>query len=592
MRYIFCSGIVLTVLFLIACSGSIKVVGQEPKAVYNNEGRPERLSLSAEDARKFEYFFYEGNRYKALGDAQKSVRYYAEALKIDSTCAACCYELGRLLLSSENFGDAEKFLEQAVRFDPQNRWYIELLARVYQNNKKGEKAVTTAAKLLNKPSVSVEEIYFVAQLQIENEQYESAIQNLERIENILGFNEGLVLEKYQLYLQNGDFRNAEKVLAGLIKEYPRNSDYYLYLGDFYLEQLKYNKAYDNYEKTQSVDPDNGKVFFSLANYHLQRKEYNEFKSYFLKAIGAANISFEAKFQRIIPFLMKLDDDSNPLDSTDVENLLTTLTETHPFEPKSYVVHANYLVSANRNKDAIPLFEKALDIDAQLNEVWQDYLFLLSGIDNNEKMLAKSREALTFFPDNPFFHMFHGVSLYQEENLSGALEAFKKGLSLVEDNRGLQVQFHAYMGDIYHSLGDIENSFSNYENALAIDENNLIVLNNYSYYLSLIGKELDKAERMSAKTVELDPGNSTYLDTYAWVLFKRGRYLEAKFIIERAVDNLESPSGLILEHYGDILFKNGDVAEALNIWNKAAGLEDHSELLMKKIEEERYIDENH
>ncbi len=589
MKNIFCLFIPFLFVVFSSCATSKGNFSQQPSLQQVEKEKVKPVVLSPDEQRKFDYFFYEGNRFKAIGESNKSFMNYAEALKIDSTCAACNYEIARLLLTGENFEDAEKFLENAVRLSPSNRWYIELLARVYQNNKKGDKAVHTAVKLLNQSSPDVEEIYFVSQLQIENKQYAAAIKNLERIENLLGFNEGLTLEKYQLYLQNEDFKDAEKVLTNLIKTYPGNVDYHLYLGDFYLDRGNSDKALKKYQDAQKLEPHSGKVFFSLANYYLQKSEIDNFKEMIYSAFQSSDLSFDEKFQRFMPFLAKMNDPKNPLDSAAIDKSLNILIKAHPYDPKGYVAYGNFLALGKNNPLALQNYEKALEIDAQQNEVWQDYLFLLSGQNDNERMLEQTRQALTFFPDNPIFHLFEGVSLYQEEKLQDALESFKTGLKNVGENRALEGQFHAYMGDIYYSLKDTDSSFNHYEKALAIDENNLLVLNNYSYYLSLSGQKLDKAEKMSAKTVELDPGNATYLDTYAWVLFKRERYMEAKFIIERAIDNMKEPNGVIMEHYGDILFMNGDKTGALKIWNKALQMEEHSELLNQKIEEERFID---
>ena len=127
-------------------------------------------------------------------------------------------------------------------------------------------------------------------------------------------------------------------------------------------------------------------------------------------------------------------------------------------------------------------------------------------------------------------------------------------------------------------------------ALQIDENNVVVLNNFSYYLSLDNSDLERAEKMISKCIELEPGNATYLDTYAWVLFKRGRYFEAKYIIERAIDNGGTESNVIVEHYGDILYKNGNVSEALIQWKKSLDMGNQSEVLLKKIEKNIYVED--
>jgi Tfp pilus assembly protein PilF len=146
----------------------------------------------------------------------------------------------------------------------------------------------------------------------------------------------------------------------------------------------------------------------------------------------------------------------------------------------------------------------------------------------------------------------------------------------------------YQGDIYHSMGKDEEAFQAYEKSLALKYNNPYVLNNYAYYLSLKGKDLEKAERMSKKAVELEPDNASFQDTYGWVLFMMGRYREAAVWIQKAVNNPEeSPSAEVLEHYGDVLFKLDDPAQALEYWNRALEKGGGSENLRKKITDKKY-----
>ena len=46
---------------------------------------------------------------------------------------------------------------------------------------------------------------------------------------------------------------------------------------------------------------------------------------------------------------------------------------------------------------------------------------------------------------------------------------------------------------------------------------------------------------------------------------------------------------MLEHYGDILFKAGKEKEAVGYWLKAKEFGGESELLTRKIKEQKYID---
>jgi len=548
------------------------------------------IQLSNEEERKFDYFFYEGMRYKAIKEPQKSYMYFNEALKIDSTCSACSYEVARLLASNKEYDRALQYMKSGYQYNPDNKHYIQFLAQLYIQKGSKKKAVQVAENILEMKDLTVGDLYFVAQLQLENGFYRRAVSNLNKIENRIGVNEGLSLEKYQILFENEDYDAAEKELKKLIENFPQVGDYYVYLGDFYFENDQNEKALEMYNQCLEVESDNGKVLFSFANYYMNIGEDEKFKKYLVKAFSSANLDFQSKFQRLMPFVANRNKDDNPLNDDDITRIFNILIDQHPRESKVYGAYANYLVEQEKEEKALDLFDRALGLDAKQSEIWQEYLFLLSSLENNELLFQKSEEAVTFFPKEPFFRLFYGVSLFQKERLEEAAETMEEGLNHVEDNPGLKSRFHSYLGDIYHSQDEMEKCFHHYEKALEIDKNNVIVLNNYSYYLAVRGEQLDKAERMSSKTVEMEPGNPTYLDTYAWVLFQKGDYSQAQFIIERAVENMEQLSGVILEHYGDILFKNGNVDEALKKWRDALGYDDHSDFLEEKIEQKEYIDE--
>jgi Tfp pilus assembly protein PilF len=147
----------------------------------------------------------------------------------------------------------------------------------------------------------------------------------------------------------------------------------------------------------------------------------------------------------------------------------------------------------------------------------------------------------------------------------------------------------YIGDAYHSLKNIDESDDAYEKSLKAKDNNPYVLNNYAYYLSLRGKDLEKAEKMAKKANALDTANSSFEDTYGWVLYKLGKYDEAKVWIEKALADKDSVSSEVMEHYGDVLYKLGQHDKAFEYWNKAKAKGEGSELLNKKISERKLIE---
>ena len=105
-----------------------------------------------------------------------------------------------------------------------------------------------------------------------------------------------------------------------------------------------------------------------------------------------------------------------------------------------------------------------------------------------------------------------------------------------------------------------------------------------------GEQLQKAERMSLKTIKAEPANSTFLDTYAWILFMQERYEEAKIYIDQALQNDTTSSAVIIEHAGDIYAMNGEMGKAVEFWQLSKDSGNDSKVLIRKIRQRKYIKE--
>lgn len=76
-------------------------------------------------------------------------------------------------------------------------------------------------------------------------------------------------------------------------------------------------------------------------------------------------------------------------------------------------------------------------------------------------------------------------------------------------------------------------------------------------LSLSGKKLRKAEKMSRKVLATNPDNDSYLDTYGWILHLLGRDAEAKNYFKRAMIYGGKESATMLLHYSEVLEALGE-----------------------------------
>lgn len=199
------------------------------------------------------------------------------------------------------------------------------------------------------------------------------------------------------------------------------------------------------------------------------------------------------------------------------------------------------------------------------------LFLESELNDKEGLERDSKRAVELFPNEPIPYLFYGVVQLENKNYKEAVEYLEIGKDYVIDNPPLKTQFYATLGDAYNSMKNYEKSDAAYEKALEIDSKNIHVLNNYSYFLSLRGEKLERAEKLSALCNELEPNQSNYLDTYAWILYKQGKYVQAKEWLEKAVNAGGSKSAVILEHLGDVMYQLNQPEEALEYWKKLKNL---------------------
>jgi tetratricopeptide (TPR) repeat protein len=187
-----------------------------------------------------------------------------------------------------------------------------------------------------------------------------------------------------------------------------------------------------------------------------------------------------------------------------------------------------------------------------------------------------------------------MAYYLKDDKQNALSAFQNGIGVINDESNPEIvsDFYAVLGDLLHQEGKEQEAYAAYDSCLVWKADHVMCLNNYAYYLSLKGEQLDKAEQMSYKAIKADPKNANNLDTYAWILFMQKRYSEAKIYIEQALQNDSDSNAVIMEHAGDIYIMNKDVDRALACWQDALQKipEKENKILTRKIKLKKYIKE--
>lgn len=572
---IFCAALVGGCLLL---APSVNAASRMDRSKSDYEQK--EAQLNEQQRIQFDYYFAEALKSRMLGELDKAISYYANCLKIDPNSAVVRYELASLYIGQEDYNSALKLARSAVAMRPQNIWYQTQLAQIYQKKGMMEQACGVYDKLIVLFPDRHDFYYLQAALFASVEKRKEAIEVYDRLEKVIGITEAVSLEKERLYLAMGKKKEAYQEMNRLIKNFPHKAELYGLLADLYLSDKQPDKAYKQYMKILKVDPKNGLVHFYLSDHYRKKEDYENSLKELKIAFSHPAVEVDQKVQYLIAVLMN--PKSSKLSDEQVQSLLDILVQQHPQNARVHALYADFYRKNKKSKEAREQLRKVVETEKGNYVVWEELLMIDNELLDFQSMYRESSEALEYFPEQPLLHMFKGVSCLQMKKNEEAARSFKSGIQYVGDNIGMKVQFLSYMGEAFYLLGKVEDAFDAFDKVLALDPKNVGVLNNYSYYLSLRGEGLEKAETMSALCVEQEGQNATYLDTYAWVLYCRGLYSRAKFVMEQAMEHGGSESSVIVEHYGDILYKLGESEEAMTQWKKAQEMGSDSKTLGEKV----------
>lgn len=511
---------------------------------------PAGATETEKDQRKFDYFFYEGLNLKNAGKFDAAYDAFNHCLAIDSTAAPVLYELSSFYVQLNRPEKAVEMLKRAVANSKDNFTYKMALASITRNlGMYGEAA----------------------------EEYEELVRDYP--------------EKEELNYYLADALTQAGEIGKLAAKYPMEARYQIVLGDLHLENGEMDKALACYQKANEIDPTDPYYIVSMANYYEAKGDKEAAEQQIRSALVNEKLDVETKVNILSRYILKLQQTKQGTENAN--HLFQTLLEQHPEDIDLKLMYGGLLMAQGKTEEAKFQFQLVTEMEPSNAGAWQQLLNLALKGEDIPEVIRICTACMELFPESPEYYFYLGIAYYQQQKYQEALNTYYAGLNIIpKENLPLKSDFYGQIGDIYYQMGQLDQAYKAYDEALKYNDKNVVVLNNYSYFLSLEKKDLKKAERMSAQCIKLEPDNATYLDTYAWIFFVQGNYTLAKIYIESALEKDKTKSAELVDHYGDILFMNGDKEKAVEQWKKAKEMGKDSEILNRKIAEQQYIeDEN-
>ncbi len=526
--------------------------------------------ISDADARRLSYFFLEGTKQKLSGNYSAAYDLFQHCLDIDPTSSEALFQMAFMQYYLSRDSVAREMFRKAAELDPTNPWYAETLAAAYLDaDNKGE-GVPALERLAQMQPKRTDVLYQLVMEYKEMGDVKKCISALDRIELLDGRSLQTTMEKYKLYQSVKKRKEAFAELTSLIEESPHDMRIPIILGREYLEAGEEEKALECYEIVRKNDPDNQDLQIAMMEYLQYKGEDSLFAAMRDSLLFAPGVPTDLRMSLLSQVVEELK--AKPDSKETTLQLLDSLSDIYP-TPEAYSLRAAYIVYAKLGQDSVAMaLRDILKLDPSNQLAINRLLPYYMAHGQLEDALEMCRMGINSYPDDLTYHYYGGAVLYQLGRLDDAIEAFRNGLMQVTDDAPAEMVSDLYyvLGDCYHERGDTAEAFRAYDSSLEYNENNSSCLNNYSYYLTLRGEQLEKAEEMAYRAIKQEPLNRTFLDTYAWVLFRSGNLSMAKFYISRVIQPSATDETILadeelhpemIQHAAEIYAANGLSEEA-------------------------------
>lgn len=545
----------------------------------------QKTEKGIEKSREINYYLIEAKEALTHGNVQKAISLYNQCLVIKKDCAVAHYEMANIAIAVNDLTMALQHSRSAVAISPKNVWYKLQLAEIMEARGMLEKAAET---YLDLAKLEMQNPFYLqkSEMLFETvENWDKALEICELMEEEYGKDFNLLARKQGLYSKANRRKDGYAELKKLIKENPNNSEYYSLLAMRYQEDGEDKKAKKIYEKITGLDSISGVAEMLLYRHYVRNKDFSKACEALKKSIKSGEVDENENIKAVIVLLS-----SDTTKQVDVyrNTLSGLLIEKYPNNVYGYLFKAQEYGEAKEYEKAKKVLEKALEIDPE-NYNGLAQLSLLQNIEKDWDTLYKTAEkGISYYPQEHLFYLFKGLASSQNKKYQIAESSLRTAYLYAKQEKD-KADIQELLADVYYKGGKKQEAFELFEQVLSENPDKQTVMNNYAYFLSLEKTDLEKAEKMSKKTIDKEPENPTYLDTYAWILYQQNKYDEAFEYMKKAIANLddEGASSEMWEHYGDILFKMGQKEQAVKEWEKALTLpEPETDRLEKKIIENR------
>ena len=518
------------------------------------------MDSSSKGSSQLEDAYWEAKRHQAMGEDDLARNAYLKAAQIDPTNPVVAYELAKFHADNMEIADAFRYMGIALSADPNNKWYLILQAGLLRYSGRFDEEIVIRKKLVELEPRDPDRLMDLADAYSAKNEPELALSAYQAIEVMMGGPIDVVTErKVQIYLQRGSVKEAVECLEAQYEQ-DGNAEILGRIGQIYAANGQEKKALKLFQDMLKSHPDDARIHLELARIHQERGDFDEAMVHPKAAAGNPNLPFEVKAALLGGFYNNMG--KNEAFDEEAVVLAHTVAEAHPENGLAQGIYGDFLLKVNDFNGALLAYRTARRLNVEdPTLLYERLLALEEAFGSTDSLYIFGKEAVERAPNKALYYYYAGSAAMQLEKYDDAIVYLSDGLDLAGRNKDLRYNLEENLARTYHYAKRYKESDAAYENLLKANPEDALVLNNYAFFLSERGENLDKALRMSEKSNELKPNNASYLDTWAWILYKQKNYPEALKRMEEALVLIGRDSPEYESHYADILEAVGEKEKA-------------------------------
>lgn len=523
------------------------------------------------------------------GDHRRALDELRLALASDDGNPFLMTELAEELARLGDLDRAERELRRVIEQSPDYQPGQLLMGRVLYESDRHTRAKVHLQRAIKLRPRDTDAYLVLSQLWLDQGNADEAVRVVEELGAALP-GEPMGYRRLGLALtERGDFERAERMLRKAADRDPGDFETWVALARVFDSTRRPEEADAAFGKALEVDPESQEVLLAAGRLALREGKVARARGYFDQLLSLAKdpeLSVKVAFSYLAT--RQLGEAADVLDGArkagfgeprisfysgivhEKLNRWRKAAEAFSEVPRS----AGELFHEARMHQASALsragsHKQALDLTRAGIEERPDYVPLYSTRARALERAGMLREAEGFLTrslnERPEPAIFDALAaLYQRQGrLADAITLLSRALAKRPRDETLLYT----LGAAYERSGDVRRSLEKMRAVLDVNPENALALNFIGYTLADRGMDLEEAERMVNRALQLRPDSGAILDSLGWLYYRRGEFAKAVETLEKATE-LAPEEVVIIEHLGDAYTRVAKRDKAADAYRRA------------------------